>query len=175
MDRLFSSIAELLSYPSESTVDEYKAFFERCMQLKISAKAPENINLKLSELKPEYIRLFSADYGGVGAPPYASFYTERRLWGKAAVDVLNFYHDCGYRFNHDSVKEPPDNVVFELAFLSMLIEKGQMDSAAVMIVNHLSWLGEFEKSVKKNARLKFYPFVLSASIKAIKLIKEELC
>jgi len=170
-----SSASELLDYPSESTVDGCKAFFRICRQLRISAKAPKNINLELSELEPEYIRLFSADYGGVTAPPYASFYTEKRIWGKAAVDVINFYYDCGYRFDHDNVKEPPDNVVFELAFLSMLIENGRTDSAAVMIVNHLNWLGEFEKSVKKNARLEFYPSVLAASIKAIKLIKEELC
>jgi len=171
---LLSLSSELLDYPDQST-SGIQRFCMECENLKLSAENIEDRDLALSELESEYIRLFAANFKGAGSPPYASFYAEKRIMGRAAVNILNFYQDCGYEFNADAIKGPPDHISLELAFLSRLLEEGQTDSAALMIANHLNWLSLFETSVKNGADMKFYPSILGASIRAVELIKENLC
>ncbi len=169
-----SSISELLDYPDESIAIQYKELFMISKALELPVKNIEK-DIAFSELESEYIRLFSANYGGVGAPPYASFYEEKRVMGKAADDIMSFYYACGYKLEENVIKGPPDHIALEIAFLSRLVEEGQISLASIMIEKHLNWLGKFEKLVKKNANLKFYPSVVCPASEVIALIKEDLC
>lgn len=78
----------------------------------------------IETFQEEYLRLFVNAPEGVAVPPYASFYTEGRLYGKAARDAQIFYE----RFQLSPASkgaEPPDYIVYELEFLSFLCSMQQ--------------------------------------------------
>ncbi|MGA1825371.1 MAG: molecular chaperone [bacterium] len=78
----------------------------------------------LEDLSIEYTRLFINSYEGCLAPPYESVYmdTERRVMGSCVVKVAALYEYYGFEICKE-YSEPPDHIVFEMAFMKQLIGK----------------------------------------------------
>lgn len=88
----------------------------------------ESYRFSLETFQEEYVRLFVNSPEGVAAPPYASFYTEGRLFGKAAREAQVYYER--FRLSPKSTQaEPPDYIVYEMEFLSFLcsMEQGALE------------------------------------------------
>ena len=69
-------------------------------------------------LEEEYTRLFVSDFPVLGAPPFESFYVERRVLGRPALDCLEAYEAEGLRLLRKGAL--PDHVATQLEYLHFL-------------------------------------------------------
>ena len=169
-----SIASNLLSYPDETSLDDYRTFVSLISDV-IDKSFYEAEGINLSDLEAEYIGLFVTDIGGAKAPPYASFYLEKRLMGRSSEDFLKFVKYCGYEMDENIIKGPPDHVSLEIGFLSRLIEENHIECACIMIKKHLLWFDEFRKRVKENSNLDFYRELVELISAIIKNTKEAVC
>ena len=169
-----SIASNLLSYPEREHLYDYDTFVSIVAE-EINNDLQDSENLSLSDLEAEYIRLFVTDIGGVKAPPYASFYLEKRLMGRSSEDFLNFVKHCGYEIDENIIKGPPDHVSLEIGFLSRLLEENDVECACIMIKKHLLWFDEFREKVKENSDLDFYRELVKLISTLIKYTKEAVC
>ncbi len=70
----------------------------------------------LEDLQSEHVRLFVNTYGGAPCLPYESVYTEGRVLGEAAQEVMALYAHWGVQ----ETSEMPDHAAVELAFAAQL-------------------------------------------------------
>jgi len=130
----------------------------------------ESYRFGIEIFQDEYVRLFVNSPDGVAAPPYASFYSENRLFGEAARTALAYYE----RFElapSEVNSDVPDHIVNELEFLAILcaMEQEAEDKAlpsearrlreaqADFLTGHLlGWANLFCERLTKNSRLAFY-------------------
>jgi len=91
---------------------------------------------RLNTLWEHYIPLFET--GAVEASPYASVYLgkEGLVLGKEALNVQQFYTNCGYVMGAKS-RELPDHLAVELEFCAMLARNGQDESLIKFQIKHL--------------------------------------
>jgi len=169
-----SIASNLLSYPDETSLDDYGTFVSLISDV-IDKSFYEAEGINLCDLETEYIRLFVTDIGGVKAPPYASFYLEKRLMGRSSEDFLKFVKHCGYEMDENVIKGPPDHVSLEIGFLSRLLEENHVGCACIMIKKHLLWFDEFREKVKENSNLDFYRELVKLISALIKYTKEAIC
>jgi len=76
----------------------------------------QNEDSLLEDLAVEYARLFIVPGGGVS--PYESVYLEQRVYGEAAGQVKEFYHQCGLTVVSESMM--PDHIGLELELMGHL-------------------------------------------------------
>ncbi len=76
----------------------------------------------IEEFRVEYTRLFINNYPHVIAPLFASIYIDQTLQSAFTQKTHNFYKHKKYTVSDQSV--PPDHLVTELEFLSLLTENG---------------------------------------------------
>jgi len=122
-----------------------------------------------ASLEEEYTRLFVTDFPVLGAPPFESFYTERRVMGRPAVDCLETYEAEGLRLLRKGAL--PDHVATQLEylhFLCLLEEEGRTQGdggaveyartrARVFLEAHASvWIPAFCARIREHARIPFY-------------------
>jgi len=124
----------------------------------------ESYRYSLETFQEEYVRLFVNSPEGVPAPPYASFYTENRLHGRATREVASFYERFGILPGGEG-GEPPDFIVYELEFLSFLcsLEPKEAEAArfqADFFRLHLApWAEPFLDRVTRNSRLAYFQII----------------
>jgi len=169
-----SIASNLLSYPERGYMNDYNTLVSMLAEVR-NKDLQDSEELSFSYLEAEYIRLFVTDIGGVKAPPYASFYLEKRLMGKPSEDFLKFVKHCGYEMDENIIKGPPDHVSLEIGFLSRLLEENHVECACVMIKKHLLWFDEFREKVKENSNLDFYRELVELISALIKYTKEAVC
>ncbi len=169
-----SLASNLLSYPEKEHLSDYNALVSIVNEV-MNDDFQHSENLHLSDLEAEYIRLFVTDIGGVKAPPYASFYLEKRLMGRSSEKFLNFIKHCGYEIDENIIKGPPDHVSLEIGFLSRLLEENNFECVCVMIEKHLLWFDEFREKVKENSNFDFYRKLVELVSTLIKYTKEAVC
>jgi TorA maturation chaperone TorD len=160
----------LLKYP-KFLLDSKDLHFHAAKELDRHEK--ECYRLGLESFQTEYVRLFVNSDRGVLAPPYASFYAEGILFGQTAREALTFYER--FRIAPDKAQnEPPDQISYELEFLSFLctmeqeaLDKGKPYDAdelrkaqADFFCNHLfSWANQFCDRIVENSHLAYYQLV----------------
>ena len=97
-------------------------FAECCLPHDVTAKIHMWANDSGSELAlyldTEYLRLFVTDFPTAWAPPYESFYLEKRTMGAPALDCLRTYGEDGLEVPDHG--EFPDHVVTQLEYLRYL-------------------------------------------------------
>jgi len=72
------------------------------------------------EILVDYSKLFLGPFTTI-APPYGSVYLDNNvLMGDSTQSVLNYYNECGLKFDED-LKDLPDNIVVELEFIYFLL------------------------------------------------------
>jgi len=78
----------------------------------------------LEKLCVEHTRLFRGVKPFYSPPPpYESVYTEGRVMGESAVNVLKEYSRAGVGVPHKYEREPPDHISFELDFMRHLSQR----------------------------------------------------
>ncbi len=164
--------ADLLYYPEKEIKDELAKLFSLVGS---TNKVDEILKDKsLDDLQSHYINMFDAKFGGVECVPYESWWFKKRLMGNEALSVERFYEKCGYRYNRDELKMPPDHISVEIGFLSLLIEEKRFKEACKMVKEHLGWINEFYKCVKDKSKI--YGEILSILVNLLNRIKKgEVC
>lgn len=107
---------------------------------------------RLNALWEHYIPLFET--GAVEASPYASVYGggEGLVLGKEAINVNQFYTNCGYVMGEKS-GELPDHLAVELEFCALLARNGQAESLMEFQKKHLtSFLESILPRIKNSKR-----------------------
>ncbi|WP_022671254.1 TorD/DmsD family molecular chaperone [Hippea alviniae] len=164
--------ADLLYYPEE----EIKHEFARLFSLVGSTNKVDEIleGKSLSDLQSHYISMFDVKFGGVECVPYESWWSKKRLMGNEALNVEKFYERCGFRYNRDEFKMPPDHISIEIGFLSLLIEEKRFEEACKMVREHLGWVNKFYECVKDKSKI--YGEILSILVNFLNKIKKgEVC
>ena len=140
----------------------------------------------LDVFEAEYVRLFVNAPEGVAAPPYASFYGQGRLLGRAAEDAGAFYARFGLTLGEDN-RDGPDHIVTELEFLSLLgageadtLRDGMAEDAdalraarAEFLSNHVfDWANRFCERLISAGRLVHYR-ILGAFTKGLLRVEKD--
>ncbi|MEE9459581.1 MAG: molecular chaperone TorD family protein [Candidatus Bathyarchaeia archaeon] len=140
--------------------------FDLTVELKKISEILGEKKITSAPLTIEHTRLFIKSV----SPPYETYYNVQRAMSKMhdLADVSAFYAAFGIKPHG----EPPDHIVSELEFMSLLclkevnaISHNKSDKAKLcaeiqrkFIKEHLgSWLSLFCKKIQENARLRIYP------------------
>ena len=123
----------------------------------------------LEDHQVEFTRLFVNRFGGVLAPPYASYYLDSKiLLGQSVNTVVDLYGQSGLSWSHVEGAETPDHIAVELEFLQFLagrIASGETADACqgagdlwrLFWKNHMNnWLPAFVKNLTQHARTPLY-------------------
>jgi TorA maturation chaperone TorD len=113
---------------------------------------------ELGALQTEYVRLFVNAVPTVPCPPYASFYLEGTLMGRAKVEVEWLYG--GYGFEPEPAMAG-DHIAVELEFAGVLAALSAEDSAASQdlerLLGHMRrWAPTFLARVEAQDRTGYY-------------------
>ena len=141
--------ANLLDYPKKGVLSLFENFL-KTVKKSYPSKIPEFETLEL-----EYTKLFINAYPFVPAPPYASFYIN-------SVDVYNevenYYKKAEYLI--EARDFPPDYLIYELIFLSNLLNDKKAGIEREFLEEHfLPWFEKFSQKVKENDGTGFYYFL----------------
>ncbi len=159
--------ADLLYYPERDISDDIKKLLSLVGS---TEKVNEVLEGKgLSDLQSHYISMFDVKFGGVECAPYESWWLNKRLMGNKALSVERFYEECGFKYNKDEFKMPPDHISIESGFLSLLVEEKRFKESCKMIKDHLEWVNKFYNCVKD--RSKVYGEILSILVILLNKIK----
>jgi TorA maturation chaperone TorD len=124
----------------------------------------ESYRYSLEIFQEEYVRLFVNSPEGVPAPPYASFYGEERLHGRATREVASFYERFGTLPGGEG-GEPPDFIVYELEFLSFLCSLEPKEAQAARFQAdffrlHLApWVEPFLDRMTRHSKLAYFQII----------------
>ncbi len=109
-------------------------------------------------LQVEHTRLFINALPATPAPPYASAIQQGLFMHTAAEEALSFYRQCG--FEPCDPAEPPDALTTELEFLGLICHDPTKEQQ--FLRRHFRpWFTLFHAKVLDEARLPFYPAVVS--------------
>lgn len=108
----------------------------------------------------EYVRLFVNGRRGPASPPWASYYTEGRLAGDAALRAV----PVDEASLHAAVAlEEADGAAAELAALAVLLLEQRLDEARTCVADHLDpWMASFATRLAAEARLPQHRFAAAA-------------
>ena len=105
-----------------------------------------------NRIATEYTSCFINNYPKLLCPPYESWYKEGTVYGRSAMEVMEFYS----MFGLSHVKELPDHVATEFEFVAFLYKVGQNEVAEKFIVSHvLTWVPRLAEDVKKYGRTEY--------------------
>jgi TorA maturation chaperone TorD len=137
----------------------------------------------LESLHVEYMRLFVNAFPTLWAPPYESYYVEKRMMGKPALDCMAIYKEDGLALNEKG--ELPDHIVTQLEYLHFLclaemqaLENGDgelqkicKERAAKFYEDHIiNWVPAFCEQIQTHSRVEFYT-IMSRLLKNFSLLE----
>jgi TorA specific chaperone len=96
----------------------------------------------LTALGRAWTLLFSGAGGPASVPPYASAYTEGRLYGAAAARMHGVLDRLDMSITADC-REPPDHVAIQLVILAELLSRDAAEDAQAFRQSELAWLPDF--------------------------------
>jgi TorA maturation chaperone TorD len=145
-DNLFRFLSLCFTYPND---DRFQALADTLSLLATDLEieqscADTDTPLSIEDMQAEYVRLFINGPGGVAAPPYASVYINHTglLRQQGFDEALAMYRRAG--LEPDSSDDLPDHIRYELAFIALLLERGDHDRAEEFIDRHLGrWFPRF--------------------------------
>lgn len=119
-------------------------------------------------LDEEYTQLFINSFPALWAPPYESYYREKRVMGRAAMECLALYRSDGLTVRDEG--ELPDHIVSQLEYLRFLClsesvaQAGSPDAVPVLrrkqrefYEKHImTWVPDFCFRVQSHSNLRFY-------------------
>ncbi|WP_297058293.1 molecular chaperone TorD family protein [Thermosulfurimonas sp.] len=150
--RDFRTVAEAFLYPEDASFLGLISYLQ-ALSRRLSLALEEDLRVNnLEELQVEYTRLFITSPYRTPAPPYASVYlsSDRRLKGEGYDEALDFYRRAGYQPVEEG--ELADHVSYELAFVALLLEEGNLELLREFLERHfLRWYPRF-LTVLKQAR-----------------------
>jgi len=112
----------------------------------------------LEDLQVEYTRLFINSFPHVIAPPFASIYIDQTLQSTFTEQTHAFYKQKNYTVTDGSV--PPDHLVTELEFLSLLAEKDDTAGEEAFLQGFFRpWFQQYHKRISSVACHPFYKVV----------------
>ncbi len=128
-------------------------------------------DLNIQTLQEEYVRLFINAPSGVPAPPYASVYLTGLVAQEPATEALSFYEREKLK---PKGSDPPDHLVWELAFVAYLIEHGKEEILREFLEQHFwRWFPHFKKALLAASPHPFYQTLLEVTEQVLQNIKED--
>ena len=117
----------------------------------------EKVDQLLDNLQSEYTRLFINAYPHLLAPPYASYYREKTLFGKTTEMVLALYEHYNVQLSSHT-SEMPDHIALMLEFLFHLTDHSVPSREIKKIVNdyYKWWVPQWVSRIEAHATLPFY-------------------
>ncbi len=111
----------------------------------------------LDSLQSEYTRLFINAVPHLLAPPYASYYREKTLFGSTTEMVLHLYERYNFQLSSNTV-EMPDHIAIMLEFLYHLTEDSvPWKEIKIIVKQHYKWwVPQWVARIKAHASLPFY-------------------
>ncbi|MEK6776839.1 MAG: molecular chaperone TorD family protein [bacterium] len=120
------------------------------------------------DLDEEYTRLFINAFPTLRVPPYESYYREKRMMGRAAMECLFLYRSDGLTVRDEG--ELPDHIVSQLEYLGFLClaesaaQAGSPDAVPVLrrkqrefYEKHImTWVPDFCFRVQSHSKIHFY-------------------
>lgn len=168
LSTIFRFCAQSMHYPEKNwlTQEYYTGLFQLLKELGaesekevINATITNSVDF-LEELQIEHTRLFINSTPHVIAPPYGSVYRNHSLAGKYAEDIHLFYREQGYDIPEHG--DFPDSLIHQLEFLSFITKEKQKSIRKRFLLRFFSpWFGEFSTRVRAEAKLPFYPVIIS--------------
>lgn len=116
----------------------------------------------LESLQVEYTNLFITAYPKVPAPIFRAFYSDKELFGKSTIAIMDIYEQYNFQVDQD-MTEPPDHLAIELEFVYRLIENDEAISGQFDFIKNeiLIWIDDFRAKVEEAALEPFYPFIIN--------------
>jgi DMSO reductase family type II enzyme chaperone len=186
-EKVYASIAEgewirafreALHLLDEKIFDDYLRAIEQAIS---GAQEGEQV-----AMAREYTRLFINVFPHVIAPPYGSFYLEKK--GLASVktisEVLRFYHEADFSLKEDPL-DLPDHIAHELEFMGILAgeesqasgnEKIKLEEIQMNFLSRfiLPWVPTFCEKVAEHSRYPFYHYLSNLTKEFINFEKNYL-
>jgi len=133
--------------------------------------ALKNSNSTPEELELEYNRLFYGP-GELLCPPYESIYKEKKLFGKATLEVINIYGKYDFQLNKE-ITEIPDHIALELEFMSFLCKNKLLQGQLSFLKEHLMpFVKKFYEVLEDCARIDLYKNIAKLLVKFVMVDKE---
>lgn len=162
---LYRLLSRLLAYPfdadvvtfvaglslDESSASTGAALKAALIQMQEAVRNSPDLVMLVEQLNWEATRLFEGP-GQPAAPPYGSYYVDRRLMGPEAVCVRNAYLASLLLPEQDGFL-PPDHLALELGFMGALARDESLQSLKAsreFLSGHLlNWLPTWREDVLK--------------------------
>lgn len=113
----------------------------------------------IEQLQVEYTRLFITHYPHTIAPPFGSVYMDHTLQSKFAEDTASFYKTKNFLLVDNTI--PPDHLVTELEFLSLLASR-QDKEGEILFLEELfrPWFKRFQQQVTSVSCHSYYRIMI---------------
>ncbi len=176
-DHPFYFLSKSFSYPEDATMEHNRTTLcllaaDMGMDSVPSArmKAPA-----LQDLQAEYVRLFINAAGGAVAHPYASIYIQNAgiLRQQGYDEALAYYARA--EMEPPTTDEGPDHIVHELAFVGLLLDKGNDELLDIFLGKHLmTWYPSFLQKLLSAEPHPFYSVLGLVTDLCLKHISKEV-
>ncbi len=163
------SIVELMKWGADRNISGARQLYQAAIRDQIITE----------ELQIDHTRLFINSQPHALAHPFAGWHMgERVLFDMKAMELIEFY--AAYDVYREDESIPPDHIMVEIEFLSMMIEQ-YLETAEEkyyqamnqMVSNHMiHWIPVFANAIKENAQSDYYK-VLATIIKDLIIEMQE--
>ena len=159
--------ADILDYPNDNHKDIIKTV-EKLTQTNFDSD-----KIALEDLCSEYISIFSINATKLKCVPFASWWIDGKMSGKTLSKIVDFYAECGYRYDAEMMKKPADNVSSMISFIAILAQENRFKEIKEF-AKFLTWLDDFAISLEKATDIKSFFYAVNISNKIINSFKEKL-
>jgi TorA maturation chaperone TorD len=157
--------ADILDYPT----DEHRVKGE----FKLLADE-DSKDFNFDEMQSEYIKIFLINATTLRCVPYASWWIDGKMSGDSLSKINEFYEECGYKFDAESMYKPGDHISFMIRFIAILAEDNRFEKIKEFAV-FLTWMEDFVNSLKKATKIEDFQLAARISLDIINSLKEEEC
>lgn len=156
-----------MDYPS----DNHKNIIKTVEDLTKTSFDSDEITLE--DLCSEYISIFSMNSTKLKCVPYASWWIDGKMSGKTLSKIVDFYAQCGYKYDAQTIKKPADNISSMISFVAILVQENRFEEIKEF-AKFLTWLDDFAISLKKATHIKSFFHAVHISNKIINSFEEKL-
>jgi TorA maturation chaperone TorD len=164
-EAVLGELTDRLSALNKNMTGQWQPELGRSIEALLKTLASDNPE----DLAADYADLFLLGKNGSGAPS-ESAYLEGMLYGRATMDVIEFYAQFGF-VRENSFREPADHIALECAFMAALgmelVEhsrggnrgelKRLVDAQSNFLRIHMAqWVPGWAEKVKEAAETNFY-------------------
>jgi len=161
--RIFRFFSLAFAYPNQAFLPELKKALGAIAGLKIELEAlpPAFEKETMERLQAEYTRLFINGYPTTPCAPYESVYREKRMLGKASMEVQAMYQEWGM----SAQTSLTDHLATEFEFMAFLCSAATLEDMAadaktalqVFLSEHIEkWIPKFSNDLQENAKVEAY-------------------